>query len=92
MPEAARGRARAAAVALRALSSRPGLWPEAVRTIARLAPDRWWRRPPFLPVPDDAYWRFRMQTAFGEDRGSHPSDRDIVDYLRWCHRGRRSRR
>ena len=26
---------------------------------------RWWHRAPFLPVPGEAYWHFRLVTAFG---------------------------
>ena len=48
-----------------------------------LARPGWWRRVPFLPLPDAAYLRFRMQTAYGGDGGS-PSAEDVVTYLRWC--------
>jgi len=42
----------------------------------------WWHRPPFLPVPDEAYVRFRLQTAYGQRGEPHPED--VVSYLRWC--------
>jgi hypothetical protein len=86
------GRARALLAAARAVLPRPRLWGEALRTVRRLAPPGWWRRPPFLPVPDAAYWRFRMQTAFGDDLSGRPSAQDVVDYLRWCQRARPSHR
>jgi len=78
-------------VALRgiaALARRPDLWPAALGALARLAPPRWWRRPPFLPVPDADYWRFRMETAFGPDPGRRPSRQEIIEYVAWCQRSR----
>jgi len=68
---------------LAALLRRPDLWPVAVREARRLAPDRWWRRPPFLPVPPPAYRRFRLQTMYGS--ADHPPDpADLVRWLEWC--------
>ncbi|HZP29416.1 MAG TPA: hypothetical protein VFC99_10725 [Acidimicrobiia bacterium] len=43
----------------------PELWPTALRQAARLAPAGWWRRPPFLPLPDREYLRFRLETQYG---------------------------
>jgi hypothetical protein len=43
---------------------------------------RWWRRPPFLPVPDADYVRFRLETQYGT--GGAPDPADVVVYLRWC--------
>lgn len=69
---------------VRAVLARPTLWPTAARQALRLAPRGWWRHPPFLPVPDPTYLRFRMVTAYGGD-GSAPADADdVVTYLRWC--------
>jgi len=45
-------------------------------------PRRWWRRPPFLPLPDAAYVEFRMETAFGS--GGRPEAADVVRWLTWC--------
>lgn len=61
---------------------RPGLWPVAVTQALRLARPGWWRRRPFLPLPDPDYVRFRLQTAYGAD--GEPSADDVVSYLRWC--------
>lgn len=61
----------------------PGLWLTAVRQAYLLAPGGWWKRRPFLPVPDREYLRFRMVTAYGmPDRDPDPDD--VVTYLRWC--------
>ncbi len=67
----------------RAVATRPGLWITALRQIVRLAPRGWWRRRPWLPVPDPAYLRFRMVTQYG-DAGHAPEPADVVAYLHWC--------
>ncbi len=61
----------------------PALWGTALRQIAKLAPRGWWRRSPFLPLPDAAYMKFRMVTAYGGD-GSDPRPEDLLTYLHWC--------
>jgi hypothetical protein len=57
------------------------LWPTAARAAVRAARPRWWRRPPFVPVPDRAYLRWRLETQYGADGA--PSADDLVTYLRW---------
>jgi hypothetical protein len=69
--------------AIGALLRRPRLWATAVQQLGRLAVPGWWRRPPFLPVPDAAYLRFRMITAYG-DPLHEPEPGDLVTYLEWC--------
>jgi hypothetical protein len=76
--------------------ARPHLWPTALRQAARLARPGWWRRPPFLPVPDPDYLHFRMETQYG---AAEPDPHDLVTYLEWCraesrrmHRGESGRR
>ena len=67
----------------------PRLWPEAVRAASALARDGWWRRPPFLPVPNRAYMRWRVATAYGSaDHAIDPDD--LVAYLEWRKRQRSS--
>jgi hypothetical protein len=62
---------------------RPWLWSIAVVQVFVLAQPGWWRRFPPLPVPDPAYLRFRLQTAYGDaDRDPEPAD--VVTYLQWC--------
>ena len=66
-----------------AVVGRPALWGTALRQSVLLARPRWWRQRPWLPLPDPAYLRFRMLTAYGDaDRPPEPSD--LVAYLRWC--------
>jgi hypothetical protein len=61
----------------------PSLWATAVRQLVRLTPRGWWRRRPFLPVPDAAYLRFRLITAYGGE-GGEPRPEDLITYLHWC--------
>lgn len=66
-----------------ALLLHPALWTTAVRQVLVLAIDGWWKRAPFLPVPDRAYLRFRMQTMYGDpDAVAEPGD--VLTYLHWC--------
>jgi hypothetical protein len=69
--------------ALTAVAARPALWPTALRQARRLAPTRWWTRPPFLPLPAPSYLRFRLVTQYG-DPTHRPQADDVVRYLRWC--------
>jgi hypothetical protein len=62
--------------------ARPSLWWTALRQAQRLARPRWWSRPPFLPVPDPDYLRFRFETQYGS--AGRPDPRDLVAYLEWC--------
>jgi len=71
-----------------AIAGRPALWPAAVSAVVRIARPGWWRRRPFLPVPDEAYWRFRMGTAYGGAGTVRPAADDVVGYLRWYRRSR----
>ena len=83
---------RDAMVVMRAVVLRPGLWWAALGALRRLARRGWWRRPPFLPLPGDSYWHFRLVTANGGDGVSEPLEpADVVAYLRWCRRSRPGR-
>ena len=59
-------------VAIRVLAVRPWLWPTALRQLRNFAPDGWWRRAPFLPIPDRALLEFRGTTQYGDP--SHAAD------------------
>ena len=65
-----------------AVVRRPGLWFTAIRQLFRAVPSRWWTRSPFLPLPDAAYLRFRLETAYGS--GGRPRAADLVRYLEWA--------
>lgn len=73
----------------RAVAVRPRLWPTAVAQLARFAPDRWWRRPPFIPLPAPELTGFRSETMYG-DPDIPPSPADIVVWLEWCRTQNRS--
>lgn len=68
----------------RAVLSHPELWATALRQMFFLAPSGWWRRAPFLPLPDAAYMRFRIVTAYGGDGSAEAQPSDLITYLRWC--------
>jgi hypothetical protein len=75
------------AVVFLAVAPRPSLWGAGVAALVRLSRRGWWRRPPFLPVPGEAYWNFRLVTAFGGSGEKAVLARhDVVAYLRWCQR------
>ncbi len=71
-----------------AVLRRPGLWSTAVGQLFRLAAPGWWRRRPFLPLPDPDYLAFRLQTMYG-DPAHRPEPGDVVVYLDWCRKYRR---
>jgi hypothetical protein len=75
---------------VRYLFQRPALVPIVVRAAWRLRANHWWRRAPFLPLPDERYWNFRMTTATGSAKG-RVSAREMVDAARWSSRQRVSR-
>lgn len=80
---------RWAAQAAWAVARRPRLWAVAVGQVRRLAAPGWWRRRPFLPLPDADYLRFRLETQYGSDHEPEPGD--VVTYLAWCRSYRRAR-
>jgi hypothetical protein len=80
---------RDVAVVLPAILPHPSLWWAALAAVGRLARTGWWRRPPFLPLPGQTYWEFRLVTAFGGRAADATLDgHDVVAYLRWCRRTR----
>ncbi len=78
----ARPRLRVVLMAVVRVLGRPGLWATALRQVTAIAPRRWWRRPPFLPIPERRYLEFRLQTQYGSDAPGDPDD--LITYLEWC--------
>ena len=74
-----------------ALAGRALLWPplavDLLRVAWRFRRRGWWRRPPFLPLPDRTYVRWRMHTAYG-DEDAVPPAADLIRYARWIGRQR----
>ena len=65
--------------------TRPRLAVALARTAWRFRRRRWWRRPPFLPLPARDYLRWRMHTAYGAD-DAIPPPRDVERYALWATR------
>jgi hypothetical protein len=63
----------------------PALAADLLRVAWRFRRREWYRRPPFLPVPDRAYLAWRMHTAYGDHHAVPPVD-DIERYARWARR------
>lgn len=70
-----------ARLALRALAS-PRLAMDLLRTAWAFRRRDWHRRAPFLPVPDRAYLRWRMYTAYGSEDAVPPLE-DVIGFARW---------
>jgi hypothetical protein len=89
---AGEGRARwgrDAFVVVRAIAPHPELWSAALGVFVRMARRGWWRRAPFVPLPGEAYWHFRLVTAYGGDGDDEAlTTADVVAYVRWCQRSR----
>jgi len=66
---------------LRALVN-PRLAVDLLRTAWAFRRRDWWRQAPFLPVPDRAYLRWRMYTAYGEEDAVPPAE-DVIAFARW---------
>ena len=80
---------RDAMVVVGAVVPRPSLWWAGLTALARLSRRGWWHRAPFLPVPGEAYWHFRLVTAFGGSGDPAAlTGPDVVAYLQWCRRAR----
>ena len=68
--------------AVLAVLRRPSLWWTALGTLAAMSPKRWWRRPPFLPIPDREVLDWRLTTAYGSSDAAL-DEADLVAYLEW---------
>ena len=61
---------------------RPRLAVDLVRTAWAFRRRDWYRRAPFLPLPDPAYLRWRMYTAYADEQAIPPAD-DVMRFARW---------
>lgn len=61
---------------------RPRLGIDLLRLAWAFRRRHWWRQAPFLPVPDPAYMRWRMYTAYGDELAVPPVE-DVVSFARW---------
>ncbi len=77
----------AATSTLAALARRPDLWLVAGKSGVGLIPEHWWRRRPYLPLPDRAWVRFRLSTAYGGDGSLGSANalqaQDVITWLEW---------
>jgi hypothetical protein len=64
---------------------RPSVATALVRLAWRFRRRSWYRRPPFLPLPDTTYVRWRMYTAYGDSDAVPPME-DVVRYAHWATR------
>ena len=76
---------RLPASAVVAVVQRPWLWTTAIGAALGLAPAGWWRRAPFLPLPDTDWLHFRIVTAYGGAGDTPMQARDLVAWLEWKH-------
>ncbi|MGK2934881.1 MAG: hypothetical protein ACSLFE_06505 [Gemmatimonadaceae bacterium] len=61
---------------------RPRLAVALTRVAWRFRRREWYKRFPFLPLPDRTYLRWRMHTAYG-DYDAVPPARDVERYALW---------
>ena len=69
------------ALLLRALP-RPRLALDLLRTAWAFRRRGWLSTPPFLPLPDRRYLRWRMYTAYGSEDAIPPVE-DVIGFARW---------
>jgi hypothetical protein len=60
----------------------PRLALDLVRTAWAFRRRGWWRHPPWLPLPDPTYLRWRMYTAYGDENAVPPLI-DVIRFARW---------
>lgn len=66
-----------------AVVKRPDLWVTGVRSAVSMAPSGWWRRSPFLPLPDEGWMHFRLETAYGGAGDQPMRAEDLITWLEW---------
>ncbi len=67
---------------MKAAVQKPSLLPGLLRTAWAFRSHRWYRRPPFLPIPPRDYLRWRMETAYGDTDAELPVG-EVERYVRW---------
>ncbi len=60
----------------------PQLGLDLLRTAWAFRRRGWWRRLPFLPLPDRTYLRWRMYTAYASEDAVPPAA-DVIGFARW---------
>jgi hypothetical protein len=60
----------------------PRLAFDLLRTAWAFRRRRWWSQPPFLPLPDRTYLRWRMYTVYADENAVPPVD-DVIRFARW---------
>lgn len=60
----------------------PRLAVDLLRTAWAFRRRRWWALPPYLPLPDRVYLRWRMYTAYADESAVPPVE-DVVRFARW---------
>ena len=60
----------------------PRLALDLLRTAWAFRRQRWYARPPFLPLPDRTYLEWRMYTAYADEHAVPPAG-DVVRFARW---------
>ena len=68
---------------VKAAIKKPSLVPIILGSAWAFRSNRWYLRPPFLPIPPKKYMRWRMNTAYG-DTGVVPPTIEVERYLRWA--------
>jgi hypothetical protein len=66
-------------------ATRPTLAAALARVAWRFRARHWYRRVPFLPMPDPTYLRWRMYTAYGNAEAVPPTA-DVARYALWAAR------
>lgn len=81
MPEPRTWTGLTLALAPRALVN-PRLALDLLRALWAFRRRGWWSTPPFLPLPDVTYLRWRMYTAYGAEDTVPPLE-DLLRFVRW---------
>lgn len=70
-----------AALALRA-AVRPRLAFDLLTALWTIRSRGWYLHPPFLPIPNGTYLRWRLYTVYGDEHAVPPVE-DVVRFVRW---------